>query len=223
MVGPNGAGKTTCFNVISGTLKADAGRVLLDGRAITGLPLHRIGQLGIGRTFQNVRLFPNMTVLENVMAGCHRLTKAGFLAGALGLAGSLKEENWARERAREALVLVGLESKESQLAAGLPLGEEKLLEIARALAMDPVLLMLDEPAAGLNDVETVALAKLLKKLCESGRTILLVEHNMGLVMGVSDRVIVLNYGEKIADGTPREVQADHGVVAAYLGGTMATC
>ena len=168
-------------------------------------------------------MFPHLTVLENVIIGSHRRTHAGFFASAFWLPSARKEEKWSADEAMAALSFVGLYDRAFHLATGLPLGEEKLVELARALVMDPDMLLLDEPAAGLNDAETENLASLLLRLRQKGRTVLIVEHNMNLVMSVSDRIVVLNYGHKIADGSPQEIQNDAAVIAAYLGGVAVPC
>jgi len=217
VIGPNGAGKTTLFNLITGFLSPESGKVIFQGREIQGQPAHLVAALGIARTFQLVQLFGHMTLLENVMVGRHRLTRAGLLAGALRLPWTRHEEKAIRERALEELEFVGLGDRAQQPAASLPLGLKRLLEIARALAAEPALLLLDEPASGLDPVETERLQEMILALKDRGLTILLVEHDMGLTMEVADQIAVLNYGQLIATGTPREVQKNPEVIAAYLG------
>jgi len=217
IIGPNGAGKTTLFHLITGFLAPQEGRIIFRGDDIQGLPAHVIAQRGIARTFQLVQLFEHLTVLENVMVGRHRLSRAGFLAGALHLPWAGREEEEIRVKALEALELVGLGPYAQQAAAVLPLGLKRLLEIARALASEPRLLLLDEPASGLDPVETERLEKIILTLREQGLTILLVEHDMALTMEVADEIAVLNYGRLIADGPPRAIQKNPEVIAAYLG------
>jgi branched-chain amino acid transport system ATP-binding protein len=220
VIGPNGAGKTTVFNVLCGFYQPSTGSIRFDGRELVGLPPHRIAARGIARTFQNLQLFFNMTVVENVMVGCHLRARTGLLAATLRLPRVRREERQLREWAREALDLCDLADRAEQPAGALPYGLMKRVEIARALAMQPRLLLLDEPAAGLNDTETLALRELIARIRASGVTVLLVEHHMPLVMGVSDRLLVLDYGSVLAEGTPAEIQADPRVVAAYLGGAV---
>jgi branched-chain amino acid transport system ATP-binding protein len=217
VIGPNGAGKTTLFNLITGFLSPQAGKVVFQGEEIQGRPPHQVAGMGIARTFQLVQLFDHMTVLENVMVGRHRLTRAGLLAGALRLPWTKGEEKSIRERAYEELAFVGLGDRARQPAATLPLGLKRLLEIARALAAEPTLLLLDEPASGLDAAETERLQEMIQALRDRGLTTLLVEHDMGLTMEIADRIAVLNYGQLIATGTPREVQKNPEVIAAYLG------
>ena len=217
VIGPNGAGKTTLFNLITGFLTPQAGRVIFQGNEIQRRPPFEVARLGIARTFQLVQLFDHMTVLENVMVGRHRLSRAGLLAGSLRLPWSRREDKSIREHALEDLAFVGLADRAHQPAAALPLGLKRLLEIARALAAEPTLLLLDEPASGLDVVETERLQEMILALRQRGLTILLVEHDMGLTMEVADQIAVLNYGQLIATGTPREVQKNPEVIAAYLG------
>jgi branched-chain amino acid transport system ATP-binding protein len=217
VIGPNGAGKTTLFNLVTGFLAPQTGRILFGGAEIQGRPAHRIARQGIARTFQLVQLFDHMTVLENVMVGRHRLSRAGLIAGALQFPWTRTEEKEIRAKAVEALEFVGLADRASQPAAVLPLGLKRLLEIARALASAPKLLLLDEPASGLDAVETDRLKDLILELRRQGITILLVEHDMGLTMEVADEIVVLNYGKLIADGPPRAIQKNPEVIAAYLG------
>jgi branched-chain amino acid transport system ATP-binding protein len=217
VIGPNCAGKTTLFNLITGFLSPQSGRIVFQGQEIQGQPAHAVASRGIGRTFQLVQLFDHMTVLENVMVGRHRLSRAGLLAGALRLPWTRREEAAIRERAWEALEFVGLADRAGQPAAVLPLGLKRLLEIARTLASEPTLLLLDEPASGLDRVETERLGEMILALRERGLTILLVEHDMSLTMEVADDIAVLNYGRLIAQGPPRAIQKHPEVIAAYLG------
>ena len=217
MIGPNGAGKTTIFNLITGVFPPSRGSVAFRGRPIVGLGPHAIASLGIGRTFQAVQLFGEMTVLENAMLGRHPKSRCGILASALHTPAMRREERAIREASLGMLKAVGLQDKAGQVAAALPYGEQRLTEIARALATEPALLLLDEPAAGLNRQEKARLGDLILRLRGRGITILLVDHHMDLVMGISDEVLVLNYGEKIAEGPPGEIQRHREVITAYLG------
>jgi branched-chain amino acid transport system ATP-binding protein len=217
VIGPNGAGKTTLFNLVTGFLAPQQGRIVYQGKDIQGHPAHRIARQGIARTFQLVQLFGHMTVLENVMVGRHRLSRGGLLAGALQFPWTRIEEHVIKTKAMEALEFAGLAERAEQPAAILPLGLKRMLEIARALAAAPELLLLDEPASGLDAVETERLKDLIIALRDQGITILLVEHDMGLTMEVADEIAVLNYGKLIADGPPRVIQKNPEVIAAYLG------
>ncbi len=217
IIGPNGAGKTTLFNLLTSIYTPTAGSVTFDGHDLTRLKPFQIAKLGITRTFQNLQIFLNMTVLQNVMVGCHLRSRCGIFEAALRLPSVLREEKRVRKMAMEALEFCGLQEFAKRDASALPYGVLKKLEVARALAAKPRMLLMDEPAAGLNDTETVGMSRLIRNISESGITVLLVEHNMGLVMDVSDRVLVLNYGEKLSEGTPQEIQCDPRVIAAYLG------
>lgn len=217
VIGPNGAGKTTLFNLITGIYLPSEGILRFNGQVLNGLKPYRIARLGVSRTFQNLQLFGNMRVLENVMVGRHSLTSAGLLSTGLRLSRMRREEKNIQEKALEELSFMGLETKAELEAVSLPLGEQKLLEIARALATSPRLLLLDEPAAGLNIRETEKLSQTILKIRDRGITIILVEHDMSLVMEISDEILVLNYGSKIAEGPPREIQQNREVIAAYLG------
>ena len=217
VIGPNGAGKTTLFNIITGIYHQTAGTVLLEGKDVTGLPPERLARLAMVRTFQNIELFGGMTVLENVMVGMHTGSSAGLLACALKMPWSISEERQIRVSAMKWLEFAGISDLFDQPAGSLPFGKGRLLEIARALAVEPRIMLMDEPAAGLNSQETVALAQLIKRIRDLDITVVLVEHDMELVMDICDRIVVLNLGKKLAEGTPREIQESPEVIAAYLG------
>jgi len=217
IIGPNGAGKTTLFNIVTGVYDPTSGKVYYRGKDITGFPPEKLARLGMVRTFQGIELFGQMTVLENVMVGLHTKSQSGIIASVLKLPAHLREERHIRERAISWLEFAGIAELADTKAANLPFGKGRLLEIARAMAVEPTIILLDEPAAGLNSRETSDLAALIKRIKDSGITIALVEHDMDLVMGICSRIVVLNLGRKLAEGTARQIQEDENVITAYLG------
>ena len=221
LIGPNGAGKTTLFNVVTGLYQLDAGTFTFDGVAYAQCKPHVLAEAGIARTFQNIRLFANMSALENIMVGRHVRTRAGIWGALTRNAAARAEERAIEQRARELLRYVGIERPHQTLAKHLSYGEQRRLEIARALATEPKLLALDEPAAGMNATETESLKALLQMIRASGITVLLIEHDVKLILDLCDRVAVLDYGKKIAEGVPEEVRHNPAVIAAYLGGEAA--
>ena len=217
LIGPNGAGKTTCFNAITGVYAATSGQILFEGKSLEGAKKYQITKRGIARTFQSIRLFKTMTALENVLVGADASSRTGIISAVLRLPHMRREERAAHDRAMELLRFMGLERKADELAANLSYGDQRRLEIARAMATGPTLLCLDEPAAGFNPAEKQKLMELIRKVRDQGYTVLLIEHDMKLVMGVTDRIVVLEFGRKIAEGVPAEIRDNPAVIAAYLG------
>jgi branched-chain amino acid transport system ATP-binding protein len=217
LIGPNGAGKTTCFNVMTGVYQPTSGSVVFDGQRLGRRKKYQITRLGIARTFQNIRLFPEMTALENVMVGADARHRTSVLSALFRLPRHRREEREGRARALELLDMVGIAHRSDEAARNLPYGDQRRLEIARALATGPKLLCLDEPAAGFNPAEKAKLLELIRRIRDEGYTVLLIEHDMRLVMGVTDRIVVLEFGKKIAEGAPAEIRDNPAVIAAYLG------
>ena len=217
LIGPNGAGKTTVFNIVTGYYTPTSGEVVLDGESISGLRPYKIARKGLGRTFQNIRLFGDMTAAENVATAADSLNKSGLVGALFGVPRSRRDERESMEKAHELLRFIGLDHRADQMAKNLPYGDQRRLEIARALALNPKVLLLDEPAAGFNPQEKVELGELIRKIRDRGFAVLLIEHDMSLVMKISDRVSVLDFGQKIAEGKPEEIQNSQRVIDAYLG------
>jgi branched-chain amino acid transport system ATP-binding protein len=217
LIGPNGAGKTTVFNIVTGYYTPTSGDVLVDGESVVGLRPYKIARKGLGRTFQNIRLFGDMTAAENVATAADSLNKSGLIGSLLGVPRSRRDEKEAMEKALELLKFIGLDHRAHQMAKNLPYGDQRRLEIARALALNPKVLLLDEPAAGFNPQEKVELGELIRKIRDRGYAVLLIEHDMSLVMKISDRISVLDFGQKIAEGKPEEIQNSQRVIDAYLG------
>jgi branched-chain amino acid transport system ATP-binding protein len=217
LIGPNGAGKTTVFNIVTGYYSPNSGDVIVDGESVLGLRPYQIARKGLGRTFQNIRLFGDMTAVENVATAADSLNKSGLVGSLFGVPRSRRDEAASMDKAHELLKFIGLDHRALQMAKNLPYGDQRRLEIARALALNPKVLLLDEPAAGFNPQEKVELGLLIRKIRDRGFAVLLIEHDMSLVMDISDRVSVLDFGQKIAEGTPKEIQNNQRVIDAYLG------